>query len=326
MRAWCITRPGGPEVLKLEQLPDLLPGPEEVLIRVQAAGVNRADLLQRRGDYPAPPGFDPRIPGLEYAGVVEAAGPRCRLRKPGDAVMGLIGGGAYAEQLLAHERETIAVPTGLSMTQAAAVPEAFLTAYRALFLEGGLAHGEWCLIRAVTSGIGTAAVQLAHVFGSRSIGTNRSAARLGRVQALGLDAACVDGGEELVRRVTEITAGQGVSVVLDLVGGGHLAQNLACLRDDGTQVLVGAMAGREDHLDLGNVLRRRLTLRAMTMRSLPLERKIALARLFEQRLTPLFESRKLQPLVDRTVAFNDAPEAHRCMEAGAHLGKIVIAM
>ncbi|MGA9851425.1 MAG: NAD(P)H-quinone oxidoreductase [Gammaproteobacteria bacterium] len=326
MRAWSIAQPGGPDVLKLEILPDPQAGPGEVLVSVRAVGVNRADLLQRRGLYPAPPGFDARVPGMEYAGVVEQAGARCRLRQPGDTVMGIIGGGAYAEKLVIHERETLRMPGQLTFTDAAAVPEAFLTAYRALYLEGGLAHGAWCLIRAVTSGVGMAAVQLAHVFGNRSIGTSRSVQRLEKVRALGLDAACVDGEDTLVERVRGITGGEGVSVVLDLIGGGHLAENLACLREEGTQVLVGAMAGREDRIDLGAFLNRRLKLKAMTMRSQPLERKIELARMFETRLTHLFESGKLQACVDKVVPFNDVPQAHRLMEAGGHQGKIVIAL
>ncbi|MGH8283508.1 MAG: NAD(P)H-quinone oxidoreductase [Gammaproteobacteria bacterium] len=326
MRAWCITQSGGPEVLKLEIVPVPQMGPEEVLVSLQAIGVNRADLLQRRGLYPAPPGFDARVPGMEYAGVVEQVGARCRLRHPGDAVMGIIGGGAYAERLVIHERETLRVPGQMTFTDAAAVPEAFLTAYRALYLEGGLVHGEWCLIRAATSGVGMAAVQLANVFGNRSIGTSRSAQRLEKVRASGLDAACVDSEDTLVECVRGITCGEGVSVVLDLVGGGHLAENLACLREEGTQVLVGAMAGREDRIDLGGFLNRRLKLKAMTMRSQPLERKIELARLFVRRLTPMFESGKLRACVDTVVPFSQAPEAHRRMEAGGHLGKIVIAL
>ena len=326
MRAWCITRPGGPDVFELEELPDPQPGPEEIVVRVQAVGVNRADLLQRRGYYPAPPGFDARVPGMEYAGVVERAGHRCRLRKAGDKVMGIIGGGAYAEKLVAHERETLRVPEGLALTHAAAVPEAFLTAYRALYLEADLAHGEWCLIRAATSGVGMAAVQLAHAFGNRSIGTSRSAARLQKLAVLGLDAGLTESDGDLPKQVAGITGGAGASVVLDLLGGGYLAENLACLRDEGTLVLVGAMAGREDHIDLGIFLNRRLKLKAMTMRSQPLERKIELARMFEQRLAPWLEMGKLKTFVDKLVPFEDAPQAHRVMEAGGHLGKIVIVM
>lgn len=324
MRAWCIHEPGGPDVLKLETVPDLQPGPEEVRVTVEAVGVNRADLLQRRGQYPAPPGFDARIPGIEYAGVVESAGVRCRLRRPGDRVMGITGGGAYAESLVAHERETLRVPDGITLIDAAAIPEAFLTAYRALYQEGKLAHGEWCLIRAVTSSIGMAAAQLTKVLGNRSIGTSRSVERLERLAFLDLNAGHVQGSASLTERVTGVTDGEGVSVVLDLVGGGQLADNLACLRPEGTLVLVGAMAGREDRLDLGLFLHRRLRLVAMTMRSQPLERKIGFARLFEMRLTPLFRSGKLKPIVDKQVRFADAPEAHRLMEAGDHMGKIVI--
>lgn len=323
MQAWMIQEAGGPDVLRLSDTVTPEPGPGEVRVRVEAVGINRADLLQRMGGYPPPPGVDPRIPGLEYAGVVDAVGPRTQLREVGARVMGIVGGGAYADYLTVHERETLSVPRGLDAVQAAAIPEDFLTAYRALFLEGRLEPGEWCLIRAATSGVGIAAAQLAHALGAFSIGTSRSAERLERVLALGLDAGHVDGEGSLPEQVRDVS-GNGAAVVLDLLGGTHLGDNLASLRAEGTVVLVGLLAGRQAELDLGRFLMRRLTLRAMTMRSLPLERKIELARRFETRLAPLFAQGRLQPVVSHTLPFAEAPEAHRLMESNRHLGKIVL--
>lgn len=325
MKAWTITQPGKPDVLELRetQAPEM--GPTDVRIAVQAIGLNRADILQRQGLYPAPPGANPDVPGLEYAGVVTEVGSSVLGRQPGDRVMGLIGGGAYADQVVVNERETISVPESLSITDAAAVPEAFLTAYRALFLEGGLQPGGWCLIRAATSGIGIAAMQLTRAFGARSLGTSRSMERLNGVRHWGLDAVHAEQDGPLIDAVRQHT-GAGVNVILDLVGGsGYLKENMDCLRPEGTQVVVGVMAGREDAIDMGTLLFKRLTLRAMTMRSLPLERRIGLAQLFAERLAPFFAEGRLKPVVDTVKPFDQAREAHALMESGTHTGKIVLA-
>ncbi len=324
MRAWQITENGGPEVLKCVERPDPTPGPLDVLVRVRAVGLNRADLLQRMGAYPAPPGAVADVPGLEYAGEVEAVGEAVQDRKPGDRVMGLIGGGAYAEKLVVHERETIPVPDQMDWVQAGATPEAFLTAYRAIFLEGGLQPGQWCLVRAVTSGIGLAAVQLIRAFGAFSLGTSRGRDRLEKVRPHGLDVPLVDGDGELPKAVLEHT-GAGAHVILDLVGGnGHLNENLQCLRPEGTQVVVGLMAGRDDQVNMGLILMKRLTVRAMTMRSLPQERRMQMAQLFQDRLLPHFLRGNLKPVVDTVLPFDEAPDAHRLMESGKHTGKIVL--
>ncbi|MCK8517153.1 NAD(P)H-quinone oxidoreductase [Methylonatrum kenyense] len=325
-RAWRLTGSGDVDVLALEEFEVPALGPLDVQVGVHAAGLNRADILQRRGIYPAPAGAPADIPGLEYAGRVEAVGARVTHRKPGDRVMGLVGGGAYAEQLVVNERETIAIPAGLSDTDAAATTEAFLTAYRALFIEGGLNAGDWCLIRAATSGIGIAAMQLSRYFGCRSIGTGRNRERLEAVAGYGLDALAVDGEDTLSGLVAE-HAGDGVAVVLDLIGGsGAVKENLASLRPEGVQVLVGLMAGPKDQINLAPVLFRRLTLRAMTMRSLPLERRIELAQLFERRLSAAFSNGALRPVVDTTLPFEQAREAQQLMESGRHTGKIVLRM
>lgn len=326
MRAIVITRSGGPEVLQAVERPDPEPHGAEVRVRVHAAGINRADLLQRRGVYPAPPGAPADIPGLEYAGVVDAVGSLARERRAGDRVMGLVGGGAYAEYVVVHERETIRVPEGLSLEDAAAVPEAFMTAHRALVDEGGLRAGETALICPATAGVGVAAVQIAHVLGAVTMGTSRSAERLDQVRPFGLDHGHVDGSGSLAEAVQGWTGGRGAALILDMLGGGHLTENLDALRDEGRLVLVGVMAGARDEINLGRVLMRRLQLRAMTMRSLPLERRIANARDFEARLTGFFEDGRLQPAVESVAPLGDAAAVHQAMEAGGHLGKLVLRM
>ncbi|MDI3262001.1 MAG: NAD(P)H-quinone oxidoreductase [Fulvimonas sp.] len=327
MRAWMIETPaGGEPQLVLREVSTPEPGPTELRVRVAAVGINRADILQVRGHYPPPPGVDPRIPGLEYAGTVEAVGERVQLYRPGDRVMGLVAGGAYAEALLTPEREAIAIPAGLDLVQAAAVPEDFLTAYRALYLEGGLAHGQWALIRPATAGVGLAAVQLVHVLGGRSLGSSRDRARLEAAVRCGLDVPLPEDEGALPERVRRATAGEGVAVVLDMLGGAAFADNLACLRVEGTLVVIGRLTPGNAELDLGAVLGRRLRIRGMTMRAQPLEERIRIARLFADRLTPLFERGLLRPLVSAVHPFDQAPQAHADMLANRHLGKLVLAM
>lgn len=330
MRAWLIDNKDDSTKLVLEDIKAVKPGPDEVAVDVRAIGVNRADIMQRKGAYPPPAGFDPRRPGLEYAGEVTAVGKRVTTRRVGDAVMGLIGGGAYAEQIVVREHETIELPAHYDYAYAAALPEAFLTAYRGLFLEGGLAPGQWALVRGATSGVGVAALQLIAALGSRSIATSRSSERLNelsaRFKALGLgpgfDQGVVDDENGVAERVHDYTGG--AHVVLDFVGASVLQDNLAALRDEGRQVQIGIMGGVKTELNMGTLLMRRLSIVAMTMRSLPLERRIAMARLFEDRLRPLFETGRLRPMLDQTFDFEQANEAHAAMESGQHLGKLVL--
>lgn len=324
MRASVITASGEPEVLKLQDRPVPEPGGAEVLVRVEAAGVNRADVLQRRGMYPAPAGVPADVPGLEYAGRIEAVGPRATQGRVGDRVMGLVAGGAYAEYVIVHERETQRIPDDLDSITAAAFPETFMTAYRALFLEGGLQPGQWAVVRAATSGVGISALQLIRALGAFGIGTSRSRERLQALAPHGLAAGHVDGEGGLGDLVREHTDGKGASVCLDLVGGGQLAANLDALRDEGTLVVVGLMGGAEDRLDMGTLLRRRLTVRAMTMRSQPQEIRIRLARMAEERLVPLLSDGRLRPAVDQVFPLAEAAAAHAYMEANRHAGKIVL--
>jgi len=310
--------------MRLDQVDTPEPGPGEIRVRVEAVGVNRADLLQVLGGYPAPPGVDPRIPGLEYAGTVDAVGARVRLHKVGDRVMGLIPGAAYAEAVVVTEREAVAVPAGMDMVQAAAIPEDFLTAYRALYLEGGLQPGQWALIRPATAGVGLAAVQLVRALGGRSIGTSRSAERLENARAHGLEVALLDDGSPVAPRVMAATGGEGAAVILDMLGGGALADNLSSLREEGSLVVIGLLTGREAPLNMGQLLMRRLRIKAMTMRAQPLEERIRIARIFTDRLAPLFASGQLAPMVSLVRDFDDALTAHSDMAANRHFGKIVL--
>ncbi|AJD47872.1 quinone oxidureductase [Isoalcanivorax pacificus W11-5] len=324
MRAWCIQN----KTLELNTLPTPEPGPEEVRIRVRAIGVNRADILQTQGLYPAPPGFDQRIPGLEYSGEVDAVGERVRGRQVGDAVMGLVPGCAYAEYVLCHERETLSLPETdgkpLDFARAATLPEAFLTAYRALFLEGGLQSGQWCLVRPATAGVGLAGVQLAAALGARPIGSSRHPDNLANARNMGLVAA-VSEGPGMADELKTLTQGEGVAVILDMVGPDWDAL-LPGLRTEGSLVMIGLLGGTKTSLNLAGLLQRRQHLSAMTMRSQPLENRIRMAGLFNDRLAPLFSDGRLQPLPLETFPFDDAPSAHTHMLKSDFSGKRVIVL
>ena len=326
MRAWLIEKGAdGKNTIALGEVETPEPGPTEIRIRVAAAGLNRADLVQIMGMYPPPPGTDPRIPGLEYAGVVDKIGERVQAFAPGDRVMGLVPGCAYSEFVTVQEREAIPVPETFSFAEAAAVPEAFMTAYRAVFIEGGLRPGQACLIQPATSGVGLAAAQLVHALGGTAIGSSRSRDRLARAQ--GLATGVIDGEDDVVQQVREATGGQGVAVVLDMLGGGgRLQQTLDCLRDEGTLVLIGLMTGRKDELDLGQLLRRRIKLKAMTMRSQALENRTAIAQRFMDELLPLFERGALQPVVSEVYPFEEAPAALDAMASNRHYGKLILTL
>lgn len=330
MRAWLIDNEDESRCLVLKDIKMAKPGPEEVLIDVRAIGVNRADIMQRKGLYPPPAGLDERRPGLEYAGKVAAAGKAVKTRQVGDPVMGLIGGGAYAEQIIVHESETIRPPAHHDFVTAAALPEAFLTAYRGLFLEGQLAPGEWALIRGATSAVGIAALQLINALGSRSIATSRSQERLDALRSLlqsldlggTFDYGVVDGEQGVAEQVKQHT--DGAHLVLDFIGAAALQDNFASLRDEGRQVQIGLLGGTKAEVNIGSFLKRRLSWHAMTMRSLPMARRIAMAEIFEQQLRPLFEKGRLRSFVDYTFDFEQANEAHELMQSGSQLGKIVL--
>ena len=323
-QAIVITHPGGPDVLDLQNVTVRDPGRSELRVRVRAAGVNRADLLQRRGLYPAPPGWPADVPGLEYAGVVESVGEDVGGWKPGDRVMGLVGGGGYAELVVVHESDALPIPERLSFEEAAAVPEAFITAHDALFTQLVLAEGERLLIHAVGSGVGTAALQLAKTAGARVFGSSRSAWKLERGRGLGLDVAIDSSKQDIAEAVKRATDDEGVHAVLDLVGAPYLAANLQSLAMKGRMVVVGLTAGRTAEIDLGTVLRKRLTIMGTALRSRPLEEKIETTQAFHRHAGALLADGRIVPVLDRVFPLEETADAHRHMEASANFGKIVL--
>jgi len=324
MKAVIITRAGGPEVLGVEDRPTPAPSAGQIRVRVLASALNRADVLQRMGNYPVPAGAPTDIAGMEYAGEVDALGDGVRLWKQGDRVMGILGGGGHAEFLTVHEREAMPVPAGMSWENAAAIPEVFLTAYDALFTRLALGTGETVLIHAVGSGVGTAAVQLAKVAGARIIGTARSAAKLSRVKELGLDIAVDASRGDWATQVENAIGRDAVNATLDLVGGNYLEGNLRVAGLKGRIVVVGLTAGNTAPFNMGILLRKRLTIVGTVMRARSLEEKISIAREFSTRIIPMFESGRLKPVVDRVFAFEEIAEAHKLMESNATFGKVVL--
>jgi NADPH2:quinone reductase len=324
MRAIIITKPGGPEVLEEMDRPRPEPGLGQIRVRVRGSALNRADLLQRAGAYPAPPGAPADIPGMEYAGEVEALGPSSTLWPIGSRVMGIAGGGTHAECVCVHEREAMPIPANLSFDEAAAVPEAFLTAYDALIRQISLSAGERVLIHAVGSGVGTAALQVAVVAGAIVIGTSRTQAKLDRAKELGLLHAVNISRDDWPAEVREITSGKGVNAILDLIGGSYFASSLDLLALRGRLILVGLTAGRSAELNLGMILNKRAHIVGTVLRSRPPEEKFALAREFSERMIPLFESNRLRPVIDRVFPFSEIGEAHRYMESNSNFGKIVL--
>jgi len=324
MRAIVIAMPGGPEVLELRDVPAPEPSRGEVRVRVRATAVNRADLLQRMGVYPAPPGSPADIPGLEIAGEVDAVGDGATEFGIGDRVFGVVGGGGYAEYLTVHARTLAPMPPGMSFVDAAAVPEAFVTAWDAMVDQARLAAGETVLVHAVGSGVGTAAIQIARAIGARSIGTARTADKLERARALGLDEGILAGDAKFADEVRKRTGGRGIDVVVELVGGAYVAQDVACIATKGRIVVVGMMAGPQCDLDLGALMRKRAEIRGTMLRSRPLEEKILAARALERHLVPLFARGTLKPIVAKVLPLAEAGEAHRLMQSNETFGKIVL--
>jgi NADPH:quinone reductase len=323
MRAVIYTRPGGSEVIAFGEVPKPEVRPKHIRVRVHAAGLNRADLIQRRGHYAAPPGWPSNIPGLEYAGEVEAVRDASRW-KVGDRVMGLVGGGAMAEFVTVHQDEALPIPPALSYAEAAAIPEVFLTAYDALVTRGRIAAGERVLIHAVGSGVGTAASQIAKHLGAVVLGTSRSADKLARSMVYGLDH-----GIDTSRKSFRDEVGEPVNLVLDSLGGPALAENLAVLASRGRLVLLGLLAGGRATLELGPVLSKRLEIIGTVMRSRSLEERIPLVREFSERILPLFDQRiehaaPLRPVVERVYPMSELAEAHRAMESNETFGKLVV--
>lgn len=323
MRAVVLSGHGEPDVLQLVDVPEPVPGPEEVLVDVAATALNRADLLQRRGFYPNPFPEDRETPGMEFSGTVAAVGSRVRAWRPGDQVMGIVSGGAYAQRLVLHERQAVRVPRGVALADAAAIPEVFITAWDALVLQGGLTSGRWALVHAAASGVGTAAVQICRAIGARSVGTC-SAGKVAAVRALGADVVVDHQSQDFVAATMEATGGRGADVVLDVVGGAYLDRNVAALAPRGTIVQVGVMGGGSTTFNLAALMPKRARLVGTVLRARPLDEKIAVSQRFAAEVVPLFESGALRPVIDRRYSLDAIAGAHAYMETNANVGKIVI--
>jgi NADPH:quinone reductase len=325
MKTITITGTGGPEVLQLRETSTPEPKGEQVRVRVRACGLNRADLLQCQGYYPAPPGAPADIPGLEFAGEVDALGSDViGPLKLGDRVFGIVAGGGQAEYVLTHERMAVPIPPTLDFVEAAAVPEAFITAHDALLNQGRLAPGERVLVHAAGSGVGTAAIQIAHAVGSVVWGTARTRDKLERSQALGLDHGIDNSGGGFAEIIASQTMGKGVNVVIDLLGGSALAGNLASLAPKGRLILVGLLAGTSGPLDLSLMMRKRLTIVGTTLRARPLEEKIAATLRFANEVVPWLERGLVRPVVDSVFAFEDFVDAQARVESNLVFGKVVL--
>lgn len=324
MRAIVIREPGGPDVLDIRELPEPEVPLGHVRIRARAIGVNRADLLQRAGFYPAPPGVPKDIPGLEYAGVVDAIGPGVTRFKEGDRVFGLVAGGAYAEAIIAHEREVVATPQGISHLDAAAIPEAFVTAYDALFVRGRVSPGDRVLIHASGSGVGTAAIQIAKAIGCLVIGTSRTADKIERCKALGMDHGVVPQQGRFAKQVLDLTNGKGADVTIDLVGGDYVPESISASAPRARLVLVGLTGGASATLPLGAVLQKRLEIVGTVLRSRPLEEKIEAARLLERHIVPWLAEGRVKPVVDRAFPLAEARAAHAYVAENTSFGKVLL--
>ena len=327
MRAVVISAPGGPEVLRIESRPIPSPGAHEILVRVHGSAMNRADVLQRQGRYPPPPGAPADIPGMEFAGTVVERGAGASRWRDGDRVFGLIAGGAHADFVAVHEDTVVRVPDALDWSDASAIPEAFITASDALD-QAAASRGDVVLIHAVASGVGLAAVQLARARGCRALGTSRSADKMARARELGMtdgfDAS--HGLDELAAWVRERSGAAGADVALDLVGGAYVRPTLDALAPRGRMILIGTVAGAEASVPLGAILRKRLTIRGTVLRARALDERAHDARAFERDVVPLLESGAVQPVIDRVFQLDQIVEAHRVVESNTTTGKVVLRM
>jgi NADPH2:quinone reductase len=323
MKAVEIAAPGGPEVLTLGERPVPVPAQGEVLIKVAAAGVNRPDVEQRKGTYPPPPGASD-IPGLEIAGTVAALGPGADGLKLGDAVCALVSGGGYAEYCTAPVPQCLPVPKGLGMVEAAALPETFFTVWQNVFDRARLKGGETILVHGGSSGIGTTAIQMAKAMGARVLATAGSDEKCKACVALGADRAINYNAEDFAEVVLAETKKKGADVILDMVGGKYFERNIAALAIEGRLSVIALLGGRDAKLDLGLLLRKRLTIVGSVLRARPVAEKGAVAEQLRREIWPLLAAGKIKPVIDSTFPLADAAKAHARMETSAHVGKIVL--
>lgn len=322
MRAVVIEQYGGPEVLQVAEVPDPVPGPDEILVRVAHTAVNRADTLQRAGGYPDPQRRSHEIPGLEYAGTVAAVGERVRLWSVGDRVMGIEAGACYAELVVTHERQALPIPDGVETADAAAIPEVFLTAWDALVVQGGLTTGRWGLVHAGASGVGTAGIQIAKAVGAR-IAVTCSAGKMQACRDLGADLVFERSPADWSAALRAEIPG-GVDTILDVVGGAEVDRNLGVIAPQGTIVQVGLMGGAKTDVNVGLLLVKRVHWVGTTLRVRPIEQKAALSQRFIAEMIPRFNDGSLRPVIDSRFPLDDIADAHRHMEADANVGKILI--
>lgn len=328
MRAIVISEPGDPDVLQLNEVPDPVAGPGEVLIDVASAGLNRADLMQRLGLYPPPPGAPP-YPGLECSGRIARLGPGTGGTGGlglGDQVCALLAGGGYAEKVAVPAGQVLPVPGGVTLTEAAALPEVACTVYANVFQRAGLAPGETLLVHGGASGIGTMAIQLAKALGARVACTAGSEQKLRRCRELGADLAVSYTDEDFVAAVSDLTGGNGADVILDIMGSVYLQRNLTALAPGGRLVVIGFQGGSRGELDLSLLARKRASVQASTLRARSVAEKAQIVASVREHVWPLIAARRVVPVVDRVLPLAEAPQAHRLMESGAHIGKILLAV
>jgi len=325
MRCVEIARPGGPEVLTPAERALPVPKASEILVRVEAAGVNRPDVLQRMGHYPVPPDASD-LPGLEIAGEVVAGGAEAKLWKPGDRVCALAHGGGYAEYCAVPEVQALPLPEGLSALEAASLPETFFTVWSNVYERARLAPGESLLVQGGSSGIGVTAIQLAAAMGNRVFATAGSDPKCAACVRLGAERAFNYRTQDFLAEVKAATGGRGVDVILDMVGGDYVPKELKCLADEGRLVFIAFLRGPKTELDINELMRRRLTLTGSTLRPRPVAFKGAVARGLRERVWPLIEAGRIKPVIYRSFPLAQAAEAHRLMESSQHIGKIVLSV
>ncbi|MBB5395995.1 NAD(P)H-quinone oxidoreductase [Mucilaginibacter sp. AK015] len=324
MKAIIISEPGGPEVLELADRPVPACNANEVLVKVMAAGVNRPDVAQRKGNYPPPAGAPPDIPGLEIAGIVAGVGAAVTRWKVGDKVCALVIGGGYAEYCTAPQGQCLPVPGNLSFAEAASLPETFFTVWSNVFDRGHLQPGESLLVHGGSSGIGVAAIQMATALGSTVYVTAGSDEKCRFCEALGAAKSINYNHQDFSNTIDQLTGGNGVNVILDMIGGDYTAPNIKSLAPEGRLVLINTMKGKNAEIDLSTVMRKRISITGSTLRARDVEFKSAIAQNLEKHIWPLLASAKIKPVIYKTFAADEAAAAHRVMESSAHMGKIVL--
>jgi putative PIG3 family NAD(P)H quinone oxidoreductase len=326
MRAVVSTEPGGPDVLRVADVPDPVPAAGEVVIRVAAAGVNRADLAQREGSYPPPPGAPPYL-GLEVSGQIAAVGDGVTGWRPGDAACALLAGGGYAELVAVPAGQLLPIPDGISVVDAAALPEVACTVWANVFMRAALAPGETLLVHGGASGIGTMAIQLGHALGATVACTAGSAAKLERCRELGADLCVSYRDEDFVAALEAFTGGHGADVILDIVGAAYLARNVAALAAGGRLVIIGMQGGGPAaELDVGQLIRKRASVAGSTLRARPAAEKAAVVAAVRDQVWPLIAAGRVGPVIDRILSLDDVAAAHRLVDAGGHVGKVLLAV